>query len=43
MKLLLQARMPDSSETGETGETGGKRATDKDRAHTSRESRSSRL
>ena len=40
MKLVLQARMPDSSETGETG---GKRAIGKDRAHTSHESRSARL
>jgi len=38
--LLLQSRMPDSSETGETG---GESATGRDRVHTSRESRSSRL
>jgi len=36
----LAGLLPDSSETGETG---GKSATGRDRAHTSRESRSSRL
>ena len=40
MRRLLQAWIPDSSETGKTG---GKSATDRDRVYTSREARSSRL